>query len=321
MRVLAPLLGLALLVTACGDSESSEAFRQGDGTFGLDVLDGEADGEVAGEDAVGEDTATVADTAEAVDTAVADTEPSGPTVTIKVSGSLEDRAPADGLASQTPSVWEYGLQRLELLRSEDDPSPEVIFDYAPGFVTVDLLDENVVARVPIANLPEGSFPYFRIVLTHAEVVVAATLHEVPVISDYATDLDIVYALSDVDADGLTMSQGDVTIRANIFGTDYEVPTHWPTVAPSPGPNAWAEAVDGEWRVTFAASPAVVPSPQVTTDVTYAITFYVANAFRWQDQTEPGYAEGVWDLTVGPPAGFEPVERFGANAYEVYYEGP
>jgi|GEM_PF-3024368 len=322
MRSLLPLVLLAMVLpaAACGDDGGSSSLHQ-DGTInGPDGLGGDAAGDATGEDAAEEDSVAEADTV-AADTAVVDTGSSGPTLKIRVDGSLDDRSPDDGLAAQTPSVWEYGLQRLELLRSDDDPNPEVIFDYAPGFVTVDMLTDNVVAEVPIASLPSGSFPYFRIVLTHAHVVVDAALHEVPTINDHATELDLVYALSDVDAEGITMSQGDVTVTADIYGTEYQVPTRWPVQSPSPAPTAWAEAVDGEWRVTFAVHPSLTPSPQVTTDVTYAIRFYIANAFRWRDQAEPGYAADIWDLTIGPPAGYEPVERFGANAYEVYYEGP
>lgn len=312
---------LALLLAACGDDGGSASLQQ-DGTIvGPDGLVGDTSGDAANDDTASDpDSAVVADTA-TVDTAQVDTSPGGPTLTIHVAGALEDRSTEDGLAGQTPSVWNYGLQRFELLRSLDDPNPAVIFDYAPDFVLVDMLQDNVVAEVPIAGLPSGTFPYFRIVLTHAEVVVAAALHHVPVVNDYSTDLDIVYALSDVKSGDLDMVQGDATVTADIFGTQYQVPTHWQVPAPSPGPNAWAEAVDGEWRVTFASNPALAPSSLANADVTYGIRFYVTNAFRWRDQAGTGYATDVWDLDIGPPASFEPIERFGANAYEVYYQGP
>ena len=333
-RSLLVVLPALFLVAACGnDSGSVGALHQDSISSGPDGLGGDVAGDVAGDTTALDDVATtdsVATDTAAGDTAAGDTAtsdtaqdttPSGPTLTIRVEGALEDRSPADGLAAQTPTTWVYGLQRLELLRSADDPNPEVIFDYAPSFVLVDLLSTNVVAQVPIADLPTGTFPYFRIVLTHEEVVVASSLHQVPVIGDYATPLDIVYALSNVDSDGLAMQQGDVTVTANIFGTNYAVPTHWAVPTTSPAPGAGAAAVDGEWRVTFPVSPSLVSATSPAVDVTYAVRFYVTNAFRWQDQATPGYTTDAWDISLGPPATFEPVLRIGANAYEVYYQGP
>jgi len=51
----------------------------------------------------------------------------------------------------------------------------------------------------------------------------------------------------------------------------------------------------------------------STSASLAITM-LANTnedFRWMDQDEPGYTNGVFDVT--PPSAFEPVEQFGANS--------
>jgi hypothetical protein len=40
------------------------------------------------------------------------------------------------------------------------------------------------------------------------------------------------------------------------------------------------------------------------------------AFRWEDQALPGYANGVYDTT---PVSFEPVRRYGANTYTLALE--
>ncbi len=319
--------GLALTLAACGDDSVGGALQQDGTSAGPDVhdqADGGADG-ASGDTAAAQDTSAAADSSVApTDTATTDTSgtdtASGPMLTIVVEGDLDDRSPDDGLAAQTPKVYAYGLQRFELLESKDDPTPDVVFDYAPDFVRVDMLDRNVVAAVPIADLPNGTYPYFRIVLTHLETTVDATLHGVPVVDDLATELGVVYGLSDVDSGDLDLSQGEGVVSANVLGNPVSFPIQWPLIAPSPAPNAWAEAVDGEWRVTFAVSPALAPSSSVPTDVTYAITFYVTNSFRWTDQPGTGHADDVWDIDLGTPPTVEPVSRFGANAYEVYLEG-
>ena len=320
------LAAIALLapgpLAACGDDDGAGGLAQDAAVTSPDIVAGDADAAPADTAApvdtgAPDDTAAPADTTAPTDTAT----PDGPKVTIVVEGDLEDRSPADGLASQTPSVYRYGLQRLELLRALDDPAPAVIFDYAPDYVVVDMLDRNIVATVPMATLPSGAYPYFRIVLTHMEARVDASLHGVPVVGDLAAPLDLLYALSDLHNAVYDMDQGDAVVSANFFGTPYSVPTHWGVPAPNPSPGATAEAVDGEWRVTFPVAPAFVPSPETPVDVTYTVRFFVTEGFRWRDLSTPGYTAGAWDVTVAPAAAFEPVERFGANAYEVDLELP
>jgi len=300
-----------LFVAACGDDGGTSGLQQDGAITSPDLVEGDA-----------ADAATSADSATPADTATAGTDTANePSVTIIVEGDLEDRSPDDGLSAQTPKVYRYGLQRLELLRSADDPSPEVIFDYAPDYVVVDMLDRQIVANVPMRTLPTGPFPYFRIVLTHMEAVVDARLHQVPVVGDWPAELHLLYALSDVDNAVYTMNQGDAVVSTEILGNPVSVPTHWDLPAPNPSPAATAAAVDGEWQVTFAVAPVLVPSPDTPFDVTYVIRYFVTNGFRWQDLDTPGYTAGAWDLTVSTPPAMEPVQRFGANAFDVYMEIP
>lgn len=243
--------------------------------------------------------------------------PDGPTLTIVVEGNPEPSGdPA--ASSQTPSPYFYGLQRLELLRAKDDADPVVIFDYAPADVQVDMHTQNVVAEVPMADLPNDSFTYFRIVLTRLEATVNATLHEVPVVGTLTTPVDLVYALSDTEHDGKAMAQGDARVTINVAGNAYTVPTHWPVTYPEPAPGAWAESINGTSRVTFALVPALTVSANSLQDLTYVIRYHVAGGFEWIDADDPAsFKPGIWDIELGTPPTAETVVRFGATAYEVF----
>lgn len=257
------------------------------------------------------------------DTSEPDTVEEGPFVTIIVRGSLDDFQPNDGLAAQTPDPYIYGLQKLELLRTADDPAPHVVFDYDPGFVEVDMHGDNVVAKVPIPTLPTDTFSHFRITLSHLEIEVDATIHGVPVIETLSTRLQVFYALSDLqDQAGKTFDQGEAVATATLGGQTYETPYDWAVEYPNPGPNAWADSFENKTRVTFTMNPLLDTVTATPIDLTYVNVYYILGSFRWQDQAQPGYTEDVWDSTLGPPPAVEPVLRLGANAYQLFLQtGP
>jgi len=204
-----------------------------------------------------------------------------------------------------------------MLRSAGDADPATIFDHAPSHVFVDMHDHTEVADVAMASLPEDTFTHFRITLTLVEATVDATIHEVPVLGTVATPLDITYALSDFDDGGVSFEQGEAEIVAEVGGQTFTVPASWPVSYPSPAPGAWAESVEQTTWVTFTLSEPLVITPDAT-GRTYVITYFVADSFRWRDDTVAGYTDGEWDLDFAT-ARAEAVLQFGANAFEISAE--
>lgn len=254
--------------------------------------------------------------------ATPDTAVDGPKLVIVVEGSTEEIPPDDGHASQTPEPYRYGLQRMLLLRDVDDPAPEVIFDHAPSHVLVDMHDRTTVAEVAIAGLPQGSFPYFRIALTHVDATVETRLHGVPVVGTVKVPMRIVYALSDATVDAIAMDQGDARATANIYGQVVTTPYSWPVTYPLPVPGAWAESIGGTTYVTFMLPEPLEVSAAPTDDLTFAIRYQIRDSFRWIDtDAEEGYADGVWDITVSTPIFAETVVQFGATSFELVPEPP
>lgn len=338
MSRLTPLL-CALVVTTCAQACSddpvthaadAELLDTGGSDLGrLDVdaaADGAADG--VGDVADGGDDATqdLADAADSVPLDAADAAEvavdaadasSGPMLTIVVEGSLEDLNITDGSSGQTPDPYFYGLQRLQMLDPTGATAPATVFDHAPGQVMVDMLGRTVVARVPIADLPDGTYTQFRIVLTVLEATVNATVHDIPSVGTLATPLAITYALSNVNNDDYEMRQGDAIIASSVLGVSFE--RHFPVSYPEPSPGGWAESVDGRTFVTFALAEPLVVSSDVPADVAYVIRYYVHESFRWTDLRLEGYAAGEWDVSASPTGVNEAVTRFGANGFEVFAE--
>jgi hypothetical protein len=241
----------------------------------------------------------------------------GPHATILYQGSLEDRAPADGLAAQTPSTYLLGVRRLELLRGPDDPDPAVVFDLGKGYALIDMHERNEVAKVSIPDLPSGTFTHFRVSMTHAEVAVAARLHDVPVVGQVDTTLGILYGFAEVHVEpGLKLSHGAALVTASLFGQDVTVPTTWTGYPlPEPGPGAWTEVAGGQTVATWPLDPPLQATVVVPSDVTFEATFFIADGFRWQDAAGEGHGDGVWDVRYGTPPSIETVVRFGANDLE------
>ena len=315
----AALCGVALLALGCpSTSDTAGSSPDAAETAAADATSPTADVPGAGADTSAPDTS-------APDTSAPDDEDTGPaegpTLSILVEGVTVSQGDLPA-ATQTPKPYSYGLQRLELLRSDDDPAPALIFDHSPTQVPVDMHAENLVAQVPMAGLPDDTFTHFRIVLTTLEAEVMATIHEVPVIGTLTTPVHILYALSDVTVDGVVLKQGDARVSVTAAGQTVTTPAHWPVQYPEPAPGAWAVSVDGTTQVTFALAPALTVSPASLADLTYVIRYYVAGAFQWVDEAKPDYSEGVWDVSLGTPPAPEQVVRFGAVGYEVYRkEGP
>lgn len=66
---------------------------------------------------------------------------------------------------------------------------------------------------------------------------------------------------------------------------------------------------------FAISPIVV-DPGVANDVNVIFEVNTNLDFHWQDLPTAGYAPKVFDVEM---ATYEPVKKFGANSFRIFYE--
>jgi hypothetical protein len=127
---------------------------------------------------------------------------------------------------------------------------------------------------------------------------------------FAGDFDCVQALSDnTTLEGAVRARG--WYRYVFTYNGYSVPQEG-AKAPLP-----AQATTGGFTMktsggeTYYELPVNIVIPPTNKDATVIITTNMHDAFRWHDQSLPGYAKGVYDTT---PTSFEPVQRYGANTY-------
>jgi hypothetical protein len=232
-------------------------------------------------------------------------------IEIYVAGDLTPKTFTDGASGETPTLYTMGLSRFDLLRSPGDPAPVTVFDHGSDWAEVDLLTTTLVGTADTASLPAGPYSHARVRLTMAKCTVAATAHQ----SGFAVPgtLTTVAAFTGTSIGGQTYTKGEArfTFTASLGGFSQSVTGAIPALPPAPGVTIVEDAT-GTWLVfPFPEPLALDPTDPATHRAT--ITFDVYESFRWQDQNDPGYAAGVFDLTA---TGAEPVTNFGVTGYRL-----
>lgn len=237
----------------------------------------------------------------------------GPKVMIHVKTSTAAFPHNDGFAGQTSRKTRQGIRSFRLLRFANDPQPLVVFDHGNGFVEAgyDDGDDTVVGIASISKLIPGTYTISQTVVTHSRYRVWSTLHYGNVA--YPGEFDCVQALSDN-----TTLEGAVRARGwyrYIFTTNGQSTSQEGTNAPLPTqPETGGFTMKTNGGDTYYETPVNVVIPaNVVSDVTVVINVNMNDAFRWEDQSLPGYTKGVFDTT---PISFEPVRRYGANSYSL-----
>lgn len=249
----------------------------------------------------------------------ADQQATGPALRIHVKGDLTPVTFTDGLAGQTPKSYTMGLVRFELMRSATDPSPVTVFDHGATPVQVDMLSTTLAGSAPIADLTPGTFTHGRALLAYCIFTVVGTVHAGLSLSG---DLTVTGALSDttINSKSYQQNQADYTFKAGSI--QQTLPGTLPPL-PSVGGGSVVQEEGKTWLVFSFPSPIVlqgIVSGDLATprDQSATIIYKVFESFRWQDQTKPGYAAGVFDVDALAMS-FEPVVSFGATGYSVVIE--
>ncbi len=223
---------------------------------------------------------------------------------------------ADDLAGLTPSAARLGIVSLTLLRGANDPSPWVVFDRGTSFVDASLDDgaDTAVATVARRDLVPGTFTRARVGVTHVSYELPARMHAAGLVTPGV--FRNVQVLADGTVlDGAPRASGwhryTFLVGGAPAGTVEGANAPLPTAASSP----FVLRVEGG-RAFYDLAALVVIGPDRAAPARTVFTVNVHEHFRWRDEAQPGYAKGAFDAT---PASFEPVVRFGANAFELTVE--
>lgn len=261
--------------------------------------------------------ATIEDSSSAPSgTTTTSTTSEGPHVILRLGGSVDPVAHADGFAGETAKVQIAAIKSLWLLRSDDDPNPVKVFELDEP-IEVDYVAGKPItlASVSRATIPSGTYRKAKVGVSYVKYSVAARMHSaaIPVDGQY----DNVQVLSDgAKIDGVVRARGWYRYSFSYLGTTYgslegnDAPT--PAVPKGGGVELDTSGADAFYTFGFDAAY----DAAVTYDETVTFTANVHEGFRWQDQPTTGYAAGVFDTTAST---FEPVMSFGANAYAVSFE--
>ncbi len=234
----------------------------------------------------------------------------GPVLEIYVVGDASEREIDDGLSGQTPQNYVMQLQRFDVMTSADDASPVPIFDHGAHPVEVDLLGRTLAGSAPIASLPEGTYTHGRVKLVSASFDVDATVHAMG--NNLPGTISVFVALSDFNDGTRDWSLGQAEYTFSLY------PTPVAAVIPAFPSTPAGQVVqkDGETWLVFAFDQPITLTSQFDRDLSVSVVFEVSDSFRWEDQDEPEYTDGVFDTTA---VTYEPVRNFGATGYRFEYE--
>ncbi len=257
------------------------------------------------------DAGTVANDAASADAAPID----GPRVRIRLAVSTEPFTHTDGLSGQTPVAQKIGIAGLALYTSETDASPLVVYDLGRSFVLADLAagKTTLLAEVPLRALRAGRYLRARTFISHVEYEVATQMHAGGLTT--AGTIAGTQALTDgVSLLGATRNGGFFHYQFKIGGSPYGAPYEGEGAPMPVVPEGGGFALRTEAGRAFYAYPCdVLVDPAAAGDWNVTMTLNMDKNFRWADQSTPGYRAGVWDAT---PSTFEPVMKFGANAFQL-----
>lgn len=220
------------------------------------------------------------------------------TAALQACGSCPDWQPDPLLSYQTPSDMHHGVLKVELLRSETDPSPHALLELTEPRDS-DLIAGSTYVDVDTGSIPQDTYTHMRVTLAYVDYTVAATGHA----GGWALtgDLAIDYALSDYN---------DALAGPRLAGDYYSEFTSGTNVIPQAGtrpvdfppsyPGATVDTSGGLYQVTFDCPQGpIVIDHDTPASVDVQVTFYVEDAFGWEEIAGPGNTTGVFDLSTDP----------------------
>lgn len=232
------------------------------------------------------------------------------TLSIYIKGDKTAKSFSDGYSGQTPKVYGMGLGRFDIMTSASDPSPVTVFDHGANPVEVDLLGETLGGEAPLAGLPATSYTHGRVLLTSSTFTVQATVHAGVTLPG---EITAVVALSDTTINGQPWKQGQATFSFAAGGPAVTVPATLPAL-PSTGGGSIVQEGGRTWLVFPFPKPIAI-SPSANKSHRATIAYQVFESFRWEDQTQAGYKDKVFDVDALGST-WEPVHNYGATGYAI-----
>lgn len=240
--------------------------------------------------------------------------PTGPLVILHVRATEAPFPQTDGFAAQTARNEKIGISGLTLLTSASDPSPLKVYEGASVEAGLNDKEDTVVARVSAKSLKAGTYTIARVPVSHVRYTVSGAYHAggFTAPGDF---IDVVVLTDGTMIDGHSHDQGWYSSSFATGGMTYGPATGMTPFPSVDGGGFKLVTAGGRAYYEFAISPIIV-DPGVTRDVNVIFEVNTNLDFHWQDVPNAGYATNVFDVEM---ASYEPVKKFGANSFRVFYE--
>lgn len=198
---------------------------------------------------------------------------------------------------QTPAGIRVGILSVDLMRSHKDPAP-VRLPLEASLVEVDASAGGTVLAVDTGAVPEDTYTYIRLKLSHTVYELQATAHG-PMTVPGTLTIDMTLSNHE-DLQGQVRAQGQYLATFSAYGQEYSMPgtTPFNCTLSDQGGIAFTAGTDFVVRVPLPGGPLVIDHTHPT-DLAVDLDFPMQDAFAWRDLDEPGFAEGVLDISQPP----------------------
>jgi|HubBroStandDraft_2_1064218.scaffolds.fasta_scaffold124577_2 hypothetical protein len=242
--------------------------------------------------------------------------PDGAQVYVRIVADQTPVASTDGSSRETPLDQRVGILGLELLKSENDPSPMVVFqNQTPKDTGYNAGDDTVVGTATASTLMAGTYLFARVPVAYVKFTVAGTYHD-GALALAGQFQDTISLSAETLLDGAQRNQGWWSDTFLVDGTPEGTATGEDSGFGQPGASSGIHLDMSSSTGAYVFPVNLVIDPSVGHDVTILFTLNTYEDFHWQDETEPGYAPGVFDVSYGV---YEPVTQLGANSVTVTME--
>jgi hypothetical protein len=242
--------------------------------------------------------------------------PSGAQVFVRIVADQTPVPDTDGAERETPIDQRLGILGLQLLRSESDPSPLVVFqNQTPVDTGYNAGNDTLVGTATASALTAGTYLFARVPVAYTKFTVAGTYHEgsLAVPGQFA---DTISLSAQTLIDGAQRNQGwfsdsfvvGSTTEGTVTGEGAQI------AQPATGSGVVLDMSNAAGAYLFPVN--LVIDPAVGHDVTITFTFNTYEDFHWVDQSQPGYEAGTFDVSYGA---WEPITQLGANSFTVTME--
>jgi len=230
-------------------------------------------------------------------------------IAIYLKGDLKPKTYQDKLQGQTPTNYAIAVSKYYIMRSINDPAPQLCFDHGKNAKIADMHKDNLVGSCVTNALKTGLYTYGKVKVEWVRYTVQGILHYNQKLPGAFT---FFRAYSDTTYQGKSYKAGNGTIAFSLLPTN-TIPYKFPNPPPIPGMKF--QLVNGEFWMTFPYKRGLPVKKDNEKKHWARFHWEIDKAFRWEDLSTANFQKGSWDVTLNPSTA-EPVKGFGVSGYYI-----